>query len=66
MKAVIVGILIGVDQRKITAVMCLDMSQAFDGVNHDILLNKLKTIDLSTLAVLWFQSYLSDRSQAVP
>jgi hypothetical protein len=41
------------------------MSKAFDSVNHEILLNKLKAIGLSPSAVSWFRSYLSHRFQAV-
>ena len=55
----------GIDQRKVTAVVYLDMSKAFDSVNHEILLNKLKAIGLSPSAVSWIRSYLSHRFQAV-
>jgi hypothetical protein len=60
------AILKGIDQRKVTAVVYLDMSKAlFDSVNHDILLNKLKAIGLSPSAVSLFRSYLSHKFQAV-
>jgi isopentenyl phosphate kinase len=55
----------GIDQRKVTAVVYLDMSKAFDSVIHEILLNKLKAIGLSPSAVSWIRSYLSHRFQAV-
>ena len=41
------------------------MSKAFDSVNHDILVNKLQDIGLSSSAIQWFRSYLSNRYQAV-
>ena len=41
------------------------MSKAFDTINHVILLKKLKDISLSASALQWFESYLSQRNQAV-
>lgn len=58
-------ILRAIDQKKITAVVYLDMSKAFDTINHVILLKKLKDIGLSSSALQWFESYLSQRKQAV-
>ena len=43
----------------------LDMSKGFDSVNHNILVNKLQDIGLSSSAIQWFRSYLSNRFQAV-
>jgi len=43
----------------------LDMSKAFDSRNHDILSLKLRDIGLSSAALSWFSSYLSNRFQAV-
>ena len=42
------AILRAIDQTKVTAVVCLDMSKAFDSIKHEILLNKLKNIGLSS------------------
>ena len=42
----------------------LDFSKAFDTLNHDRLLLKLKNLGFSVSAVSWFQSYLSNRSQS--
>ena len=52
-----------IDQKKIAAVISLDLSKAFDSVNHSLMLNKLSTMGLSKNTLLWIQSYLSDRQQ---
>ena len=41
------------------------MSKAFNSINHNILLQKLKAIWLASPAVSWFNSYLSQRCQVV-
>ena len=42
-------------------VVFLDISKAFDTINHDLLLSKLSNLGLFPSAVTWFLSYLSDR-----
>ena len=56
-------ILEAMDKQKVTAVVLLDTSKAFDSLNHDILLLKLQDIGLSSAALNWFSSYLSNRFQ---
>ena len=48
-----------------TGIILIDLSKAFDTVNHDILRNKLKVYGCSDHALTWFTSYLSDRKQSV-
>ena len=43
----------------------LDMSAAFDVVDHIILLDKLKLYGFDMQATNWMENYLSDRTQAV-
>ena len=59
-------ILIATDESKATVVMLLDLSAAFDTVDHNKLLLILeKEIGISGVALKWFQSYLSGRCQRV-
>ena len=53
------------DDKKVSIMVLLDMSKAFDSIRHDILLSKLQSLDFSQRALDWFQSYLSDRQQCV-
>ena len=59
------SILKAIDQKKVTAVILLDMSKAFDSINHEILLAKLKHVGASSSCLSWFKSYLSERYQTV-
>ena len=53
------------DRGNVTAVILLDLSSAFDTVNHTILLNTLRSLGVKGQAYEWFKSYLSCHSQAV-
>ena len=39
----------------------IDLQKAFDTINHDILISKMKHLGFSKEATLWFKSYLSSR-----
>jgi hypothetical protein len=54
------------DQGKVTALIMLDLSAAFDTIDHNILLHRLQHwYGLTGEALNWFASYLTFRSQAV-
>ena len=51
------------DNGLFVGVVFLDISKAFDTVNHDLLLSCLRDFDLDSVTCQWFQSYLHDRCQ---
>ena len=52
------------DNGKLTGVVFLDIRKAFDSVEHDILLNKMKTqFGFINIELHWIQSYLTNRKQ---
>ena len=54
------------DNQEVACLILLDLSAVFDTIDHDILLNRLKSRFAVTGVVLkWLESYLKDRSQVV-
>ncbi len=43
----------------------IDLSKAFDKVDHEILLHRLKSVGLTSHVIHWFKNYLSGRTQCV-
>jgi hypothetical protein len=54
-----------IDQGKLTGVPFIDLSKAFDTVNHNVLIHKLKSFGICENTVSWFKSYLSSREKSV-
>ena len=54
-----------VEDGKMVGVMLIDLSAAFDMVDHQILLEKLNLYGLDDQALAWMNSYLSNRTQSV-
>ena len=55
-------ILTGFDSGLLTGMILTDLQKAFDNINHDILLRKMASLGFSNQPIMWFQSYLSDKS----
>ncbi|KAF2345355.1 Reverse transcriptase domain [Trinorchestia longiramus] len=51
-----------IDTKNVTLLLLLDLSKAFDSVEHKRLLQKISNLGIATQ---WFQSYLANRSHAV-
>ena len=52
----------GMDQGKHTIALFIDLSKAFDTIDHDILFQKLYHYGIRGSALSWFKSYLHNRS----
>jgi hypothetical protein len=53
------------DNKEVCVGLFLNLSKAFDMVNHNILLQKLDTYGIRGIAHQWFASYLKNRKQLV-
>ena len=51
-----------VDEGQCVLLVLLDLSAAFDTVDHALLTSKLKSIGVQGVALQWFESYISGRT----
>jgi Reverse transcriptase (RNA-dependent DNA polymerase) len=59
-------LVLAMDKKMVTGLVLLDLSAAFDTVDHHILIERLcKSFGLGGIVIDWFRSYLSDRTQAI-
>ena len=64
--SVLNNLLCKADEKLVSLIALLDLSSAFDTLDHSILLKRLNvTFGVRGNALLWFDSYLTDRDQAV-
>lgn len=55
----------GMDTTQLTVLVLIDFSNAFNAVNHELLLATLHNLNVSTSVAEWFTSYLQGRRQMV-
>ena len=55
----------GWERKESTAAIFLDLSKAFDTLEHSVLFSKLEKYGIRGTALKWFQSYLDQRSMSV-
>ena len=53
------------DQGRLTGAVFVDLSKAFDTLNHEKLLSKLQALGIYGIELNWSTDYLSDRVQSV-
>ena len=54
-----------IDEGKLTGMAFLDLTKAFDTLDHNTMLMKLTSMGFDDSAVIWFRAYLTNISQSV-
>jgi len=55
-------VLTSFDQGMLTGMILIDLQKAFDTIDHEILLQKMKYLGFSEATIKWFESYLANRT----
>ena len=61
----VANIIKGIEQHKLTASVFLDLSKAFDSLEHNVIFKKLSRYGLRGQCLDWFKSYLQERKLLV-
>ena len=56
------NILNGIDRGLLTGMILIDLQKAFDTIDHEIFLMKLECMGFGRSTILWFKSYLNNRT----
>ena len=54
-----------IDEKSTSLLVLLDITKAFNSLNHNLLLEKLQKLGFKASVTSWFSSYLSSRYQRV-
>ena len=54
-----------IDKGYLTGLVFLDLSKAFDTLDHNVMLDKLSDFGFNRSALQWFSSYLTGRTQSI-
>ena len=55
----------GFEKGLLTGMILIDLQKAFDTIDHQILLKKMKYLGFSLSSIKWFESYLEERTFSV-
>ncbi len=58
-------LMVSLDNKNHSAALFIDLSKAFDLIDHEIWKQRLLSVGLSVNTVGWFVNYLSERSQCI-
>jgi len=64
-KVILDGVFTAADDKQVTVLIGLDLSAAFDTVDHRLLLDRLPEFGVTEIPLCWLQSYLEDRTQFI-
>ena len=58
-------VLHNIDNRQVSYAVFVHLYKAFDTLDHNILIDKLQRYGITGISFMWFESYLSKRTQYV-